>query len=95
MLQTFVELESEQAIDKAGRWSNLSGRAGYYSYVARVVVRHGRLERGDELSLVYGDTSGGSRGFRAGINVMDASPCSSRSTTTVMAGSGSTMTDPP
>ena len=74
VLQTFVELESEQAIDKAGRWSNLSGRAGYYSYVARVVVRHGRLERGDELTLVYGDTSGGSRGFRAGINVMDASP---------------------
>lgn len=68
VVQTFVELESDLAIDKAGRWSNLSDRAGYYSYVTRVIIRHGRLEPGDRLSVVYGETAGGSRGFRAGIN---------------------------
>jgi hypothetical protein len=68
VLQTFIELESDAAIDKAGRWSNLSGRGGYYNYVARVIVRRGRLAAGDVLTVLYGDTSGGSRGFRAGIN---------------------------
>lgn len=68
VVQTFVELESDLAIDKSGRWSNLSDRAGYYSYVTRVIVRHGRLEPGDTLSVAYGETAGGSRGFRAGIN---------------------------
>src|SRR5206468_12294182 len=46
VLQTFVELEYPGAIDKGGRWSNLSGRSGYYTYVTRVIVRHGVLAAG-------------------------------------------------
>jgi len=66
-LQTVVELESDQSLDKTGRMSNLSGRAGYWDYVARLIVRRGRLEQGDWLELVYGDIEGGSPGFQAGI----------------------------
>jgi hypothetical protein len=66
-LETVVELESDASLDKTGRLSNLSGRAGYYDYVARLIVRRGRLEQSDWLELVYGDTDGGGPGFQAGI----------------------------
>jgi hypothetical protein len=66
-LQTVVELESDASLDKTGRLSNLSGRAGYYDYVARLIVRRGRLEQGNWLELVYGDTDSGGPGFQAGI----------------------------
>src|SRR6478672_7623605 len=55
VIQTVVELESDVSLDKTGRLSNLSGRAGYYDVVTRVIVRRGRLEPGDILELVYGD----------------------------------------
>ena len=74
VLQTFVELEYDGAIDKGGRWSNLSGRSGYYTYVTRAIVRHGSLAAGDTIEIVYGDTTGGSRGFRTGLHRMDPSP---------------------
>jgi hypothetical protein len=67
VLQTVVELESSESLDKTGRLSNLSGRAGYYDYVSRVIVRRGRLVAGDVLELVFGETDGGSPGFQAGI----------------------------
>ena len=67
LLQTVVELESDLSLDKTGRLSNLNGRAGYYDYVSRVIVRRGRLQPGDWLELVYGDTDGGSPGFQAGL----------------------------
>ncbi len=74
VLQTVVELESDVSLDKTGRLSNLSGRAGYYDVVTRVIVRRGRLEPGDILELVYGDTDGGSPGFQAGILASDPLP---------------------
>ncbi len=74
VLQAYVELESDPAIDKAGRVSSLTGWAGRYEYVARVIVRHGRVEPGETLAVVYGDTSGGSRGFRGGINATGPMP---------------------
>lgn len=67
VVQTHLELEVPAAIDKGGRWSNLTGRSGYYTYVTRVIVRHGSLQPGDTISVVYGDTSQGSRGFRVGL----------------------------
>jgi Protein of unknown function (DUF3604) len=66
-LQTVVELESDLSLDKTGRVSNLSGRAGYYDYVSRVIVRRGRLTAGDVLEIVFGEIDGGSPGFQAGV----------------------------
>jgi hypothetical protein len=74
VLQTIVELESDVAIDKTGRLSNLTNRAGYYEPVTRVIVRKGRLEPGDMLTITYGDTRGGSAGFRAGVLQFDPAP---------------------
>lgn len=69
-----VELESDVAFDKTSRISNLNNRAGYYDYVTRAVVRRGALGSGDTLSLVFGDTSGGSHGFRAGVVRVHSAP---------------------
>ena len=66
-LRAIVEGESDEAFDKRSRLSNLIGRAGYYDYVTRILLDDGRLEEGDTVSVVFGDTSDGSRGFRAGI----------------------------
>ena len=74
VLQTIVELESDVSLDKTGRLSNLSGRAGYYDYVTRVIVRRGRLERGEYLDLVFGDTTRGSAGFQAGVLACPPTP---------------------
>lgn len=38
-----------------------------YVFVVRVEVLDGELREGDALSVIYGDTSGGSRGMQAAI----------------------------
>jgi hypothetical protein len=45
----------------------LDWRMGRYIYVTRVWVVEGNLQEGDVLSVVYGDTIGGSRGMQSGI----------------------------
>lgn len=65
-LETVVEGESKELLVKNARPS-LDGRSERYVFVARVRVAQGRLNRGDTLSVVYGDTSRGSRGMRAAV----------------------------
>ena len=65
-LQTVVEGESDDLLVKSAR-PGLDGRSERYVFVVRVRVVQGTLRPGDELSVVYGDTSAGSRGMRAAI----------------------------
>ena len=65
-VETAVEGESTDILVKAARES-LDGRAERYVWVVRARVSQGALRPGDTLSVVYGDTSGGSRGMRAAI----------------------------
>ncbi|MFI8221425.1 DUF3604 domain-containing protein [Streptomyces sp. NPDC085932] len=46
----------------------IDGREGRYVYVTCVTLEAGRLEPGDRIVITYGDTSGGSRGFAAGLH---------------------------
>ncbi len=66
-LKTIVELESNETLVKGNRVSNLSHLAGYYAFVTRVILLKGELRDGDTLAVVYGDTSQGSPGLRAGL----------------------------
>jgi hypothetical protein len=63
-LRTVVEGQSEDALPKNAR-ASLDGRFERYVYVVRVRVEEGSLQEGDTLAVVYGDTSGGSRGLLA------------------------------
>jgi hypothetical protein len=45
------------------RKTAIDGRENRYAFVLRVTVEEGTLERGDVLSVIYGDTSEGSPGF--------------------------------
>ena len=67
-LRTWVEDEPPPSavLVKSARYS-LDGRYERYVYVVRVWVLEGELNEGDTLSVVYGDTSGGSKGMRGGI----------------------------
>ncbi|HEY2933101.1 MAG TPA: DUF3604 domain-containing protein [Acidobacteriota bacterium] len=67
-LKTIVESEPERAewLVKAPRRS-LDGRFERYVFVVRVEVLEGALKEGDTLSVIYGDTSQGSRGMEAAI----------------------------
>ncbi|MGH9373490.1 MAG: hypothetical protein ACRD15_18370, partial [Vicinamibacterales bacterium] len=65
-LETIVEGESDEVLVKNARES-LDGRSERYVWVARVRVTQGTLRPADTLSVVYGDTSAGSRGLRAAI----------------------------
>ena len=65
-LRTIVESESADFLVKSAR-PGWDGRSERYVFVVRVEVVAGRLRRGDSLSVLYGDTSGGSRGMRAAI----------------------------
>ncbi len=64
-LHTLVEHEVENELVKNAKPS-LDGRFERYVFVVRAQVTHGALQEGDTISVVYGDTSGGSRGYRAG-----------------------------
>src|SRR5687768_14421196 len=65
-LDTIVEGESKALLVKEARPS-LDGRSERYVFVVRVRVADGRLNPGDTLAVVYGDTSAGSRGMRAAV----------------------------
>ena len=67
-LRTWVEDEPGAGVTlvKNARHS-LDGRFERYVYVTRVWVTEGELQEGDTLSLIYGDTSGGSKGMRASV----------------------------
>ena len=67
VLQTTVEHESPDVLVKSVKPSNLTRRMGYYVFVVRAVVLKGELRQGDSLSLIYGDTTRGSKGMRAAI----------------------------
>ncbi|MEW6305349.1 MAG: hypothetical protein AB1705_17875, partial [Verrucomicrobiota bacterium] len=63
-LETTVEGEERIRLVKSQRPS-LDGRLERYVFVVRVRVTEGVLQEGDVISVVYGDRSGGSPGYRA------------------------------
>lgn len=63
---TEVESQSDDYLVKSAR-RGLDGRLERYVFVVRVTVAEGELGAGDTVEIVYGDTSGGSRGMRAAI----------------------------
>ena len=67
-LRIWVEDEppAGEVLVKSNRYS-LDGRYERYVFVVRIWVMAGALEPGDALSVIYGDTSGGSKGMRASI----------------------------
>jgi len=71
-LRTWVEDQpggeavSGSVLVKTARHS-LDGRLERYVYVTRVWLTEGKLQKGDTLSVVYGDKSGGGPGMRASI----------------------------
>ncbi len=64
-LRTVVEGERENTLIKHEK-DSLDGRRERYVFVVRVVVEQGQLDAGDVISVLYGDTAHGSRGYRAG-----------------------------
>lgn len=64
-LETIVEHEVSNTLVKNAKPS-LDGRFERYVFVVRVRLVRGNLQEGDTISVVYGDRSGGSRGYRAG-----------------------------
>ena len=65
-LRTKVEDESPNFLVKSDRRS-IDRRQERYVFVVRVTVEEGSLSTGDTIDVVYGETSGGSRGMRAAI----------------------------
>ena len=67
-LKTWVEDEPGPEVELVkNHRSGLDWRMSRYIYVTRVRIVEGNLQEGDTLSVIYGDTSGGSKGLRAGI----------------------------
>lgn len=64
-LRTIVENERDNTLIKHEK-DSLDGRRERYVFVVRVVVEQGQLDVGDVISVLYGDTTHGSRGYRAG-----------------------------
>jgi hypothetical protein len=63
-IKTIVEGEETALLLKRDRPS-MDGRTERYVFVVRVVVEKGRLKKGDVISVVFGDRSGGSAGYLA------------------------------
>lgn len=72
-IQTIVESQSQYVLVKH-RKTSLDGRSERYVFVVRVVVADGELKEGDTVSVIYGDRSGGSRGYRASAIRIDNAP---------------------
>lgn len=66
-LRTWVEHEPGPDTLVKNHRPGLDGRLSRYIYVVRVWVMNGDLQEGDTISVIYGDTSLGSRGMQAGI----------------------------
>jgi len=65
-LKVEVEGESNDILVKSARLG-LDNRLERYVFVVRVEVQSGQLGEGDQLAVVYGDTTSGSRGMRASV----------------------------
>lgn len=63
-IRCIVEDERDEALIKHAKKS-LDGRSERYVFVVRVLVTGGTLSAGDSIKVVYGDTSGGSKGYWA------------------------------
>ena len=63
-LRTSVLEPYEEEFVKTSR-IGLDGRLGRYALVVRVDVVSGRLDEGDTIDVIFGDTTGGSRGMSA------------------------------
>ncbi len=63
-IETTVEAQTRQRLVKHAK-NSLDGRSERYVFVVRARVTHGNLEAGDVISVVYGDSSHGSLGYRA------------------------------
>lgn len=61
-LQCIVEDERDETLIKHAKKS-LDGRTERFVFVVRVIVTEGALKEGDAINVVYGDTSGGSKGY--------------------------------
>ncbi|MEX2374882.1 MAG: CehA/McbA family metallohydrolase [Dehalococcoidia bacterium] len=62
-----VEVTVEGGTLKRGKANRegIDGRSGRFVFVARAEVKQGRLEPGDSVQVVFGDTSAGCEGFEA------------------------------
>ena len=65
-IEAEVESETSDFLVKSAR-PGLDGRSERYVFVVRANVVSGSLREGETISVVYGDTSAGSRGMRAAI----------------------------
>jgi len=72
-LRTTVEMEGDEPLVKHPK-SSLDGRFERYVYVVRVEIVQGVLQQGDTVAVIYGDTTGGSAGLRAGDVLMKPTP---------------------
>lgn len=63
-IRGIVEFERDNILIKHAKQS-MDGRSERYVFVVRVLVESGELEEGDTVSIVYGDRSSGSVGYRA------------------------------
>lgn len=64
-VRAIVESETDKKLVKHAK-ASLDGRYERYVFVVRVLVEEGALKSGDTISVIYGDTSGGSPGMLAG-----------------------------
>lgn len=64
VIRCIVEDERDNTLIKHAKKS-LDGRSERYVFVVRVLVTEGTLKAGDTVRVVYGDTSGGSKGYWA------------------------------
>ena len=72
-IEAEVESETSDFLVKSAR-RGLDGRAERYVFVVRATVMSGSLRAGETITVVYGDTSRGSRGMRAAIVATDPEP---------------------
>jgi len=73
VIKTSVVGEEKAILLKWDRPS-IDGRTERYVFVVRVVVEKGKLEKGDVISIVFGDRSGGSAGYLAAVIAAPPSP---------------------
>jgi len=64
-IKTIVESENDAILQKFEKVSLNGKRTERYVFVVRVLVESGSLEKGDVISVTYGDRTGGSAGYEA------------------------------
>ncbi len=63
-IRIIVEDERDDILIKHAKVS-LDGRTERYVFVVRALLENGELKEGDTISVIYGDRTGGSAGYRA------------------------------